>query len=115
MKSVYKIGLKKFCSVSQNRLYEFLPFGYSCYNLKEYKGCVKTLLDSDECGFMHEQNYKGDDETRPSSLYNAVREEHCRYQEATGIYESAEEEIEGLDAYIKACIRDSTLESILNR
>ena len=115
MKSVYKIGLKNFYSVSQNRLYEFLPFGYCCYNLKEYKGCVKTVLDSDQCVFIHEQNYKGDDETRPSLVYNAAREEHYRYQEVTGIYESEKEELEGLDGYIKSCIRDSTLESILNR
>lgn len=100
MKSVYKIGLKKFCGVSQNRLYEFLPFGYSCYSLKEYKG--------------YESDHKGDDETRPSFVYNAAREEHCRYQEATGIYESEKEELEGLDAYIKACIRDSAINQILD-
>lgn len=114
MKSVYKIGLKKFCSVSQNRLYEFLPFGYSCYNLKEYKGCAKALLDSEHFGFMHESDHKDDDETRPSFVYNAAREEHCRYQEATGIYESEKEELEGLDAYIKACIRDSAINQILD-
>mgnify|MGYP007101559329 CR=1 FL=1 len=113
MKNVYKIGLKKFYVVRKLSLYEFLPFGYSRYDLKEYKGSVKKLINEDPVGFIHEKNYKGDDETCPSSLYNSAREEHCRYQEATGIYESDEDELEGLDAYIKSCIRDSTLESIL--
>ena len=116
MKSVYNTGEKKFCFVHQknNLLYEFLPFGYSCYDLTKYKGCVKTLLDNEEYGFIHEQNYKGPDETRPSFVYISAREEHCKYQEATGIYESFDEEIVGLDANIKSCIRDSTLNSILD-
>lgn len=122
MSRLYRVGSNVYNYVSEenNQITEVFPYAYWIYDLSKYAGNLETFLNTTTYTGTHEDEYVGPEETRPQNVFRAAVEEWKSYgiqmpptREVHVAHVLFDEEQKELEAYIKAHIRNSVIDSLL--